>query len=154
MAKSSKGKSNDGLFKAFSNLNLRKWLLASLMVFIAIYLLDMLVHGYLLKNDYVRYARMFLPQAQMMARMPYMLGGQILFALLIVFLYSQGYTGKGSLLEGVRYGVYLGLLINLPSALMSYCVFLFPVKLIINWAVYGTIQTIIYGGITGAIYKK
>jgi len=155
MAKKNKAKGGkDSLLKLFSNIDWKKYLVASIVVFVVIYLLDILVHGYLLKDLYAKYFRMFLSQKVMMARMPYMLGGQALYALLLVLLYSQGYTGKGSVMEGLRFGIYLGLLISLPCALSSYSWSVYPTALIIKWGVYGFLQTVVYGGVIGATYKK
>jgi hypothetical protein len=143
----------DSLLKVFGNLNVKKWLLASIAVFVAMWLLDYLVHGVLLMKEYVINAKYFLPAAVMTARMPFMFTAQVLLSLLLVLLYSQGYTGKGSVTEGVRYGIYVGLLFNLPMSFSSYFMYAFPVKLLILWAVFGFLQFVIYGAIIGAMYK-
>ena len=154
MAKRSGKKSADSLFKAFSNTNWQSLLLTGIVVFILVFVLDYVVHGILLKDLYVKFARLFLPMAMMNARMSYMLGGQALFALLLVFIYSQGYTGKKSVMEGIRYGIYVGLLLQLPKSLMAFATAVYPGTLLIWWGVAGLIQTIVYGAVIGAMYKK
>lgn len=154
MAKKSKKKSSDSLLKAFSNTNCKSLLVTGLVVFIVMFILDFLVHGYLFKADYIRYANLMLPQKIMEARMPFMMLGQLLMSLLLVLVYSQGFTGKGSAMEGARYGIYVGLLMTLPKAIMMYSWALYPVVLLVKWGVAGFITIVVLGAIIGAMYKK
>jgi hypothetical protein len=134
-------------------INWSKWLIASIAVFVVMFGLDYLIHGKLLMNLYTANANLMLPTAQGQARMGYMLGGQLLFAAFFVFLYTQGFSGKGTVSEGLRYGLYAGLLLNIPRMLIMYMWSLFPMPLLQAWAVTGLIETVLLGAVVGALYR-
>ncbi len=147
MAKKKKGSG----FKL--TINWSKWLVASIAVFVVMFGFDFLVHGNLLKDLYAANSRLFLGMAESQARMAYMLAGQLSFAAAFVFLYSQGYSGKGSVAEGLRYGLYVGLLIGVPHSLGMYMWSLFPVSLLQAWAAACVVGSVIAGGVAGALYS-
>lgn len=146
--------SGNGLFKFFDNVLWGKLIKTTVVLFVCIWLLDYLVHSILLADLYAKSAKLFLPYKVIMARMPWMLLAQILSALFLVVLYSQGYSGKGSVLEGIRYGIYLALLMYVPYIIISYVMYPYPLKLDLAMGGAMMVQTVIYGGIIGALYKK
>jgi hypothetical protein len=76
----------------------------------------------------------------------------LVFSFLFVYIFSKGYEGKG-IFEGVRYGLIIGLLMNVVGMFNQYAVYPIPIGLIIQWFIYGVIQFIICGIVAAALFK-
>jgi hypothetical protein len=76
----------------------------------------------------------------------------LVMSFLFVYIFIKGYEGKG-ILEGLRYGIWIGLFMNLPSAFGQYAIYPVPFSLAIQWFIYGMIEFIILGLVAAAIYK-
>ncbi len=68
------------------------------------------------------------------------------------FIFSKGYEGKG-ILEGVRYGLYIGIWMSLSMAYGSYAMIDIPHSLALQWFIYGVIQYVIYGILLTWVFK-
>jgi len=136
-------------------MNVKRWLLASVTVFVIIFILEMVIHGVLLAGIYQETATVWRPQAEMEATMWYMWLGYLIFAPAFVYIYVRGYeSGKDGLAQGLRYGVIVGILLSIPQSLGWYSVLPIPAALALYWAVAGMAEVIIAGMATGLIYKK
>lgn len=151
--KSAKKRSSGGSGSFKLTINWQKWLIATIAVFVGVFILDFIIHQQLLGDLYKENYRLFTSMKVMESRMSYMIASQVLFAAFFTFLYTQGYSGKGSIAEGLRYGLYLGLLIHVPKSVGSYVWSLYPMDLLQAWAVTGVVASIILGGIVGALYN-
>ncbi|MFQ5823120.1 MAG: hypothetical protein ACE5JB_03595 [bacterium] len=133
-------------------MNARRYLFASLGVFVVYFVLSIIVHWVLLKSAYEATADVWRPQSEMSAYMPILWVTQLAVSFLFVFIYTKGYEGKG-LMEGVRYGLWIGLLMSIPMAFSSYATLPIPLSLAIKWFVFGLIEFVILGIVAAAIYK-
>ena len=128
---------------------------ASFVVFIALFALDHLLHGMLLKNIYHQTASVWRPEADMKKIMWYMWLGYLVFSPVFVCIYSKGYEeGKDRIGQGLRYGFWMGILLSVMSSLISYVVLPIPLKLAVYWIIGETVKFTCIGGILGAAYKK
>jgi hypothetical protein len=130
-------------------MNARRYLFASLGVFVVYEILSIIIYWVLLKGAFKGVWR---DQAEMNAYMPILWAVGLILSFLFVFIYIKGYEGKG-LMEGVRYGFWIGLLMSIPMAFSSYATLPIPLSLAIKWFAYGLIQFIIIGIVAAAIYK-
>jgi hypothetical protein len=64
---------------------------------------------------------------------------------------SKGYEGRG-IAEGVRYGLVIGLLVNVMGMFNQYAVYPIAIGLTIQWFIYSVIQFIIYGIVAAALF--
>lgn len=131
-------------------MNKSRWLLASLGVYIAHQILDYVIHSVILMKTYEATASVWRPD--MMDKMWIMWITAAIFSLFFVYVFTKGFEGKG-VMEGVRYGLWIGLWFSIPMAYNSYATLAIPYKLAFQWWVYGTIQCIILGIVTAWIYK-
>ncbi len=74
------------------------------------------------------------------------------FSFFFVFIFSKGYERKG-LLEGVRYGFYVALMVALPNAYGSYAIMQIPYMLALQWFIFGTFECVIAGAILAVIFQ-
>jgi CBS domain containing-hemolysin-like protein len=132
-------------------MNIKRFIWASLAVFAAFEIIDTIVHGIILSKTYAALADLWRPD--MMSKMWLMHLGSFIIAFLFTYIFIRGYENKG-LAEGVRYGLIIGLFMNIPYAFYEYAMYPLPLSLCLQWFVYGMIEIIICGIIVAAIYKK
>ncbi len=128
---------------------------ASFIVFIALFALDYLLHGVLLKGIYHQTASVWRSEADMKHMMWYMWLGYLIFSPVFVCIYSKGHEeGKSNIGQGFRYGFWMGILLSVMASLISYVVLPIPLKLAVYWIVGETIKFTCLGTILGVAYKK
>lgn len=131
----------------------RRWGLAVIGAFGVLVMGDFLVHEVWLGAFYRQTAAWWRPAAQMSALMPLMLAGQVLLAVLLTIIYARGYeAGKGTLGQGFRFGVLMGLLLHLPKTFMTLFIYPYPVSLVLNWLIGGMAVTTLAGLVIGQLY--
>ncbi len=75
----------------------------------------------------------------------------LFYSFFFSFIFSKGYEGKG-IAEGVRYGLYIGLMMEIPAAFGQYAVYPVPHSLALQWFIYGLIENIIVGVVLAMVY--
>jgi hypothetical protein len=112
----------------------------------------MVVHGHILLDYYNQTPALWRPMADMQS----MFGACLLFKFAIgavlTLLFTRNFEGKG-LEEGVRFGVYVGLLMGVIGA-MNYLWLPISTTLAIAWFVDGIVYSICCGVILSWLYKK
>jgi hypothetical protein len=56
-------------------------------------------------------------------------------------------------MEGVKYGIYIGLFYSLVSAYGNYSVYPIPYSLAFQWFIFGLLQSVIFGIAAALVYK-
>ena len=136
-------------------MNIKKYLLSSVAVFLFLSLFGWFYHGMLLKDLYMQTMQYWRPEAEMKSLMPFVYLGHILFALLFCCIYTKGLeAGKSGLGQGLRYGFFIGLLLHLPMTVAHHAYLPYPTQLLVAWLVGGVIETTVAGMIVGKIYQK
>ncbi|MBI4388083.1 MAG: hypothetical protein HY582_03465 [Candidatus Omnitrophica bacterium] len=134
---------------------MKRFLQASIAVFITIGILEFVIHGYFLKDLYQETMSVWRPEVEMKSMMGLMWLGYLIFAPVFVFIYSKGYeAGKSKLAQGLRYGFWIGLLMNAMCSLVSYVVLPIPQALAISWFVAGMVESLAVGAVVGLTYQK
>ena len=131
-------------------MNTKRWLLASLGVYIAHQILDAIIHGVILAGKYEETASVWRPDME--SKMYIMWITAAIFSLLFVYIFSKGYEEKG-IAEGARYGLWMGLFFSIPMAYGSYATLDIPYSLAFSWWTLGTIKIIICGIVAALLYK-
>ena len=128
-------------------MNKLRYALASLAVFIFVAIFEGVFHGKFLAGLYAQTA--YLWRTEMNTSV--IVFAQFLFSFVFGFIFLKGYEGKG-IMEGVRYGVLIGLL-AIPTNLIFYAVQPLPIQLVVLWCVGGLMEMILAGAILAAIYR-
>ncbi len=131
-------------------MNTKKWAIAALGVFIVDQLLDYIIHGVILMGTYEATASLWRPDMESKMYIMWITGA--VFAILFVYFYAKGYEGRG-IIEGVRYGLWMGLFLAIPMAYNTYATISIPYSLAFQWFIYGVIQIVICGVVAAALYK-
>jgi hypothetical protein len=80
-----------------------------------------------------------------------MIIADIFFAFFFTLIFSKGYEGRG-IIEGIRYGLYVALMMMVPAAYMSYATMPVPYSYALKWFLSGTVQYMIYGAALALVY--
>ena len=131
-------------------MNVKRFLLASLAVFVSMQILDFLIHMVLLSEEYQYTASIW--RADMMDTFWIMYLTGALFSLIFVFIFAKGYQGKG-ILEGIRYGLLMGVLLMVIGSLNQYVIYPVPFNIVVKWIIFGLIEFMIVGVVAALIYK-
>jgi hypothetical protein len=135
-------------------MNKKLWI-GFIVIFIAMAVLNMIIHGFILSSTYQtdEVSKIMRPESEMNSMMWIYYVVYIIQAFFFAFIFSKGYEGKG-IMEGVRYGLYMGLLMATPMAYASYAMYPMPYSLALQWFIYGMIQYIILGILIALVYEK
>ena len=136
-------------------MNWKRLSLASVLVFIALIVTELIIHLVILKGSYepLRETGIFGPEERMNSYMWVKIVIGAVFAYMFVFIFARGYEGRG-LMEGVRYGIYITLFFNFVMAFLQFVLYAIPYSLVWYWIVTGLVQNIMLGLIAAASYKK
>ncbi len=131
----------------------KKFWIAFIVIFILWNVLDFIVHGVILSSAYQSEDVMKLMRPDMQSKMWIFYITTLIMSFAFTWIFSKGYEGKG-LAEGVRYGVFVGLLMATPMAYSSYAMYPLPYSLVLQWFIYGMIHYIILGIVIALVYGK
>ncbi|UCF80615.1 MAG: hypothetical protein JSV08_08935 [Acidobacteriota bacterium] len=130
-------------------LNVSRFLLASLVVCVAVFVLEGLIHGWLL-HDFYRNPLWRPCDTWIFRQYASLVASAVVFALSFTWIFHFGYEGRK--LEGLRYGFYMWLLATVTVTFMWYAVQ--PVGWVaVWWIVTGFFKMLILGLLVAAVYK-
>ena len=132
-------------------MNIKRYIISSIVVAAFVFVYDWIFHGMCMKDIYMATAYLWRPKEVMMQYMPWMTLGQVSFAFIFSYIFLKGYENKG-IMEGVRYGLLIGLLF-VPATLIDYAVLPYPPKLIIYWDIGTFIELSLAGVILAKVYR-
>ena len=110
-----------------------------------------LVDGLLLGPTYESLQQLWRPD--MMSLMWIFHVMMVIGAFFFVLVFSRGYEGKG-IMEGVRYGFYMGVWMGVSFAYGTYAMIAIPYSLALQWFIYGVIQYVIFGVLLALVFGK
>ena len=135
-------------------MNTKKLLVTFIVVYILLEAMGYLIHGVILSSTYemeeVKAA--FRPEAEMNSNMWIVWLTDLVWAFFFVFFFAKGYEGKG-IMEGLRFGFYMGLFWSLVSSYQSYAFIPMPYSLAFQWFIFGMITMLILGVVAALVYK-
>jgi hypothetical protein len=104
-----------------------------------------------LADLYAQHAGVFRPDGQMNLALGFAasLVGFFVFA----YAYAKGYEGSSGAMEGLRFGVVVGLLLSCFAVTWNYVVLPLSGRLAIAWIVDTIVEMGIYGVVVGLVYK-
>lgn len=136
-------------------MNTKRWLLASVAVFVVLFVLEFIIHGVLLQGVYQQTASVWRPMTDMQRHMWILWVGYLVFAPFFVFIYTKGYEkGKPGLGQGFRFGLYLGAMLSVLHGFGWYAILPIPLALSFYWTVAILVEFIAMGIAAGLVYRE
>lgn len=134
----------------FTNINTSRFILCTLILTIFTFIYQWFVHGHLLVDEYAAFANLWRSPEDMKALFGSTVFFNVALSAILTILYSRGHEGKG-VDEGVRFGVYVGLLMGILSA-MAYLWLPISTSLATLWFVDGLVFSLLAGVILSLTY--
>jgi len=131
-------------------MNVKKYVLAVLAVFVVFELLDFLIHGVILASSYESLQSIW--RHNMMDYMWVMYVTAFIWSVFFVYIFTKGYQNRGWL-EGLRYGLLIGILMLVVGMFNQWAVYPLPIGLVVQWFIFGLIQIMICGVVAALIYR-
>lgn len=134
---------------------LKKYLIPTVYVFLAIMVFNYIFHGVLMEKLYLTNSHLFRPQAYIHKHKYIMWLANFIYSFAFCYMYSKGHEKKeDTIAQGVRYGLWVSLLAWIPSSIVNYTIFPHPAILHIKWMVGYTVQSILAGIIASILFTK
>jgi len=135
-------------------MNKKLWI-GTVVVFLGMSVISFLVHGVILTSTYMLdpVKNLLRPEAEMMGMMWIYYVVYLIISFFFTLVFSKGYEGKG-IVEGVRYGFYIGVMMATPMAYASYAMYPIPYSLALQWFIYTLIQYLILGVAVAGVFGK
>lgn len=133
-------------------MNKRFW-----MAFAACYVvgqaLGFVINNVMLADLYKSLAHVWRPEAEMNAKMWIFFVTSLVSIFLFCYIFTRGYENKG-VLEGVRYGALIGVLLSFPMAYDAFVVYPITYNLVLAWFFTGLAYWIVLGAVLALIYRR
>lgn len=131
-------------------MNVKRFILASLSVYITFQVLDFIIHGLILASTYQALPHLWRPD--MMSLMWIMYLSSLFMSFVFVYIFAKGYENRG-VPEGLRFGIVMGLFMNVIGMFSQYAMYPIPFSLTIQWFLYGMAEFIVAGIVVSAVYR-
>jgi hypothetical protein len=112
-----------------------------------------LVYGTLLADAFGRYPGVYRSNEAGAAYLPLMFLGILLAMLAVAYIYAKGYEGGPGVVEGLRFGVVIGVFVIGYVAGVNYAILNIGRRLALQMAAAGFIEWVAACAVIGAVYK-
>ncbi len=136
-------------------MNTKRWLLASVGVFVVIAVMESFIHGVLLSDMYRATASVWRAKPEMQQMMWIFWAGYLVFAPFFALIYVKGYEkGKPGLGQGIRCGLYVGAMLSVMQSFGWYVILPIPFVLAFYWFLAILVEFIAAGAAAGLVYRE
>ncbi|MEM7651457.1 MAG: hypothetical protein AAF204_05190 [Pseudomonadota bacterium] len=135
-----------------TKINLPRFLVMSVVGYAFLFGFEYLVHHILLMDLYTQTESLWRPMEAMEEFFPIMIVRNVLLVVLIGYIFTRNFEGKG-IMEGIRFGLPVGVLLGLVMS-SSYIWMSIPLELALGWASSGLGLGLGLGIVFSLIYKK
>jgi len=135
-------------------MNTKSLITSIVVVFIAVTVTDILIHGVWLSPVYGATKELWRPEAEMNSGkyMAWMHVGHLLAAVTFTMLWAAGFAQNAKISCGIKYGLFMALF-SQTHTLISYAVQPFTLELVWKWIASSCVQGVLLGVIVFKVYK-
>jgi hypothetical protein len=131
----------------------KKFIIAWVALFVAWFVGSFIVHGVLLRSDYMQLTNLFRPEGEQQRYFPLMILAHVILAGAFVWVYTRGVEPKPWLAQGVRFGIAIALLTIVPTYMIYFVVQPMPGHVAIKQIVFDGALMIVLGAIVAWLYR-
>lgn len=131
-------------------MNCKRFIMASIVVYVAFQVMEFVVNNIILKSQYEALKNLWRPDMASKMWLMYLTG--VLVAFLFTYIFIKGREGKG-LAEGIRYGLVIWGFVGIPMSLGFWAMLPIPFKLAVWWVIFSLVEYVIAGLLVAAIYR-
>jgi hypothetical protein len=131
----------------------KKFIIAWIVLFVAWFLGSFVVHGVLLRSDYMQLTNLFRAESDEQQYFPLMILAHVILSGSFVWIYARGAEAKPWLVQGIRFGIAVALLTAVPTYMIYFVVQPMPAYVVIKQIVGDGVLMIILGTIVAWLYR-
>lgn len=131
----------------------KKFIIAWIVLFVAWFLGSFVVHGVLLRPDYMQLSNLFRPESEEQKYFPLMILAHVILSGAFVWIYARGVESKPWMTQGMRFGVAVALLTIVPTYLIYYVVQPMPAGVVVKQILFDGVLLVILGAIVAWLYR-
>jgi phosphotransferase system glucose/maltose/N-acetylglucosamine-specific IIC component len=124
---------------------------AAIVAWLAYLVVSPIANNLLLADLYAEHAAIFRPQAQMNLVLGF--AASAVGFLVFAYAYAKGYEGGVGAVEGLRFGVIVGLLLSCFAVVWNYVVLPLSGTLAVAWVADTIAEMAVYGLVVGLVYR-
>ncbi len=132
-------------------MNIKRFIIGCVIVSIYVFAYEWVFHGIVLEELYAQNPPLWRTPGNMGGPVPWLVLGQLIFAVLFCFTFTLGYESKG-LMESLRYGVLIAVLFATTNLIM-YALQPVPYELLLAWIGGGVLEVALAALIMIAVYR-
>lgn len=133
-----------------AEVNIKRFAISVLAVFLASQAIEFVVHGVILDPIYRATADVWRPDMESYMWIMPVVG--VIWSFLLAYIFVKGCEGKG-IMEGIRFGLVIGLFVSIPMAYGTYAMIPIPYSLALQWFLYTLVECVVLGVILALIYR-
>ncbi len=130
----------------------KRFIIAAIVMIIFVQIYEFAIHAGALSGLYGSLASVWRPEEDMQSFMPWMILGQVLFAIMFCVLYTCSKC-RNTVSQGVTFGLIVGVLFS-SASLIFYAVLPITFNLMIMWVITGIIECVLMGLILSFLLKE
>jgi len=131
----------------------KKFVIAWIVLFVAWLVGSFVVHGMLLRPDYMQLSSLFRLESDQQRYFPLMILAHVILAGAFVWIYARGVESKPWLPQGLRFGIAVALLTIVPSYLIYFVVQPMPAAVVVKQILFDGLLLLILGAIVAWLYR-
>jgi len=130
---------------------MKKIFFSTILIFVVWQILDFIIHGNLLMEEYAATAQLWRPMEEMSQGLMALVSA--LLAFFFVWIYHLGFAGKGRK-TALKYGVAFGMGVGISMGFGTFTVQPITLTIALGWWLGTVIQTTVAALITAWVYKE
>jgi len=130
----------------------KKFWISFVATYVVYEILEFLIHGVFLKSTYMTEEVMKIMRSEADMKMWIIYVAGLFFVFFFCLIFVKGMEGKG-LMEGVRFGFYVGMMVSVPMAYVTYATQPIPYTMALQWFIYGLIVCVVIGAVMAQLYQ-
>ena len=131
----------------------KKFVIAWIVLLIAWFVGSFVVHGVLLRSDYMQLTNLFRVEGEQQKYFPLMFLAHVILSGAFVWIYARGVEAKPWLAQGVRFGVAVALLTTVPTYMIYFVVQPMPGSVVVKQIIFDGVLLVILGTIVAWLYR-
>src|SRR5882757_155506 len=131
----------------------KKFVIAWIVLFVAWLLGSFVVHGVVLRSDYMQLTNLFRAEGDEQKYFPLMILAHVILSGALVWIYARGAESKPWMVQGIRFGVAVALLTVVPTYMIYFVVQPMPGDVVIKQIVYDGVLMVLLGTIVAWLYR-
>jgi hypothetical protein len=131
----------------------KKFIMAWIVLFVAWLMGSFIVHGVLLRSDYMQLTGLFRTDGDQQKYFPLMILAHVILSGAFVWIYSRGAEAKPWMAQGLRFGVAVALLTSVPTYMIYFVVQPMAGNVVVKQILFDSALMVMLGAIVAWLYR-